>query len=79
MEGGAVLGDAGEEVGDGAAGGEKGEGFSERLVAILPPGDEVDDCGDQESGAEGPEEDREGRPAADGTRRDLVEIPEYGD
>ena len=48
-------------------------------MVFLPPRGEVDDCGDEEGGAEDPEEDRDGRPAADDAGCNVGDLSPDGD
>lgn len=74
MKAGAVLGDAGEEVGGGSADEKEGEGSPDPGSPVVPAVDEIPGGGDEESGAESPEEDRDGRPAADGAGCDVGDL-----
>ena len=79
MKCGAVLGDAGGKVGSGTADGEENQRSSGRGASVIPAVDEVPGSSEKESGAERPEENREGRPAADYAGRDVAEVIGKGD
>jgi len=79
VEKGAVLENAGEEVCDGAAGGEENERSPDRRDGLISAVDEVPSGSEEEGGAESPSEDRESRTAADGAGRNVAEVVDEGD
>jgi len=68
----AVLRHAGGEVRCPGPGDQEGDGFA---VLLIPPDGEECDGGDEEQGAEGPEQSGEGRAAADDPGGDVVDLP----
>jgi len=79
VEAGAILGNAGEEVGDGTTDGEEDQRSSDPGDAVVSVVDEVPGSHEEEGGSKGPEENREGRPAADDAGCDVTEIVGKGD
>ena len=79
MKAGAVLGNAGEEVGDGTADGEEDQRPSAPGDAVVSGVDEVPGGREEEGGSKGPEKDREGRPAADDAGGYITEVIGKGD